>query len=223
MRAKTTATMRSGGKASKVLYRFTTLSSLLQTITINKIVLLDPSKWPDKNDSFCIDRYKNRLNLTKLYALCFTEETETHHHWMSQSGRDEVVRIRFDLAILKSSVSKVAQAKIGKVIYVNMTTNSTSIFEDDSLPFLKRYAYRQENEHRIILSLDANNETLLPEISLDDGAITGITLSPFLDLGRFRVLKELLDRILNDDRVTISKTGMLDSKKWRSYILKRNA
>jgi hypothetical protein len=46
-----------------------------------KIILLDPSSWEDRNDSFYMEKYREMKRLKTLLAMCFTTKPETFHHW----------------------------------------------------------------------------------------------------------------------------------------------
>jgi hypothetical protein len=65
----------------KILNRFTTLPVLLDYLARKKLVLLDPKSWDDRNDIEVIMAYKEKKNIEKLFALCFTHDYETIHHW----------------------------------------------------------------------------------------------------------------------------------------------
>ena len=63
------------------LNRYTSLPVLLDMLVHKKIVLLKPSSWEDKNDSYYMERYREERNLETLVAICFTKKRETFHHW----------------------------------------------------------------------------------------------------------------------------------------------
>ena len=63
------------------LNRFTTLPILLDLLERKKLTLLNPILWEDKNDSEIILEYKKRKNIKNLFALCFSHNDETIHHW----------------------------------------------------------------------------------------------------------------------------------------------
>ncbi len=63
------------------LRRYGDLPSLIHLLTTHSITFLDPESWDDKNDSLFMRLYKENQSLDTLLALCFSQETETYHHW----------------------------------------------------------------------------------------------------------------------------------------------
>ena len=47
----------------KFVKRYTTLSSALQTLKQEKLVLLSPSKWDDANDAYFMDLYRSNSSV----------------------------------------------------------------------------------------------------------------------------------------------------------------
>jgi hypothetical protein len=60
---------------TKFLRRYTNL------LKEQKITLLDPESWEDKNDSHFMSLYRKKKSLKSVLALCFTQASETFHHW----------------------------------------------------------------------------------------------------------------------------------------------
>jgi len=78
------------------LNRFTTLPVLLDFLERKKLVLLDPKSWDDKNDTEVILAYKEKKGIEKLFALCFTHDYETIHHWKTFANGSSGCCIEFD-------------------------------------------------------------------------------------------------------------------------------
>jgi hypothetical protein len=65
----------------KILKRYTDIPALIYMLQKSEITLLDPASWDDKNDIFFLQQYKSKKELKTLLALCFTQASETFHHW----------------------------------------------------------------------------------------------------------------------------------------------
>jgi hypothetical protein len=54
------------------LNRYTTLPVLLDLLKRQRLVLLDPKSWEDRNDAGVMREYKKRKKARRLFALCFS-------------------------------------------------------------------------------------------------------------------------------------------------------
>jgi hypothetical protein len=79
----------------KYLRRYVDLPALIYLLSERKITLLDPKSWDDGNDSYYLALYREKRNLKSLLAVCFTQTTETYHHWRVFAGGSSGVCIRF--------------------------------------------------------------------------------------------------------------------------------
>ena len=135
---------------AKILRRYTSLPVLLNILNNKKLTLLDPQSWEDKNDSYYLNLYKNKMGFKSVLALCFTEALETYHHWKVFSGNSSGVCIHFDKNKFLSKLNGVAEIRSGYVIYKKLDKVKIKLRPIDKLPFLKRYAFRDEIEFRLI-------------------------------------------------------------------------
>ena len=71
----------SPSSSAPVLRRYTDLPALLYLLRTRSITLLDPSSWDDKNDSYYLEKYKEKKSLQTVLALCLSTAEETYHHW----------------------------------------------------------------------------------------------------------------------------------------------
>jgi len=135
---------------TKYLRRYTSLPVLLDMLTHKRITLLDPVSWEDRNDSFYIEKYRERKGLKTVLALCFTEKTETFHHWKVFAGESSGVCIRFIRNELLDCLQKKPGIQCGSVSYHFMRDLQDTPPSLTTLPFLKRKQYEDEAEFRII-------------------------------------------------------------------------
>jgi len=77
------------------LKRFTDIPALIYLLKQRAITILDPISWDDTNDSYYLTVYKEKKSLKTLLALCFTETSETYHHWRVFAGGSSGVCITF--------------------------------------------------------------------------------------------------------------------------------
>lgn len=71
---------------AKILRRYTKLPILIDTLVNKRIAMLNPDYWEDRNDASYIRIFKEKKALKTVLALCFTETSETFHHWKVFSG-----------------------------------------------------------------------------------------------------------------------------------------
>lgn len=134
----------------KRLNRFTTLPVLLDFLEREKLVLLNPSTWDDKNDSEIMEEYRKRKGLSNICALCFSYESETIHHWKTFSDGISGCVIEFDSEILTNIFDRTEGVHHRVVEYKKMNGVSKNNINVPDIPFTKRWLCRYEKEYRVI-------------------------------------------------------------------------
>jgi len=169
---------------SHKLNRFTTIPVLIDMLENKRLVLSDPKKWPDKNDSELItiyEKYKKHCSNkeVKVFVMCFLMGHETVHHWNAFANGISGCCIEFDQERLKAllSAEKNRGVRFHKVAYKKIASDIN--IHPSMIPFQKRDPYKVEREFRVV------GEGFVPvesfEIKLPDlDIITKITLSPNL-------------------------------------------
>jgi len=132
------------------LRRYTDIPALIYMLRKGKLTLLNPASWDDRNDSHYISLYKEKKQLGAVLALCFTEAGETYHHWRVFSSGTSGVCIRFNKTRLLEHVEENTTIRFGPAQYRMMDHVRSSAISIDDLPFLKRYAFRDEKEFRLL-------------------------------------------------------------------------
>ena len=102
---------------SKFVRRYTTLSSALDTLNNNKLVLLSPAKWDDTNDAHFMELYRAQANVESVLALCCTMATETYHHWRVFTQGMEGVCFELDRHRLEAAIGRMPDLVAGPVEY----------------------------------------------------------------------------------------------------------
>lgn len=143
--------------------RYTELPFVLDMLAHRHITLLSPATWVDKNDAHFMSVYQQTFNLTSVLALCFTEAAETFHHWKIFSGSPSGICIEFKKHKFASWAKVSTGMQMENMSYRNLSTMKDNRPAPHHLPFIKRFAYRDEKEVRLLWQSD--EEKLLAKCS----------------------------------------------------------
>jgi hypothetical protein len=132
------------------LRRYCDLPALLYLLETKSITFLDPAQWDDKNDSFFMQLYKENRKLKSLLAICFSQETETYHHWSVFAHGSSGVCISFKKGPLLATFEDYAEVRVGEVSYLPLNSLKNRDGDVKDLPFMKRAPYAPEGEFRAI-------------------------------------------------------------------------
>ena len=197
------------------LNRFTTLPILLDLLERKKLTLLDPKSWEDRNDSEIILEYKKRKKIKNLFAICFSHGDETIHHWKTFSNGTSGCVIEFDAKKLFEIIDKVDGLRHGKIAYKKLSNieKKETIINIDDIPFIKRWPYRCEEEYRIIVENNNENESLYDiEISLD--VIKRITINQQMPDKVYETIKRHLKGLKGSTDSRINRSTLFENKRW---------
>jgi hypothetical protein len=193
------------------LNRFTTLPVLLDFLERKKLVLLDPKSWDDKNDTEVILAYKEKKGIEKLFALCFTHDYETIHHWKTFANGSSGCCIEFDADKL-IQIFKKAKLRHGIVEYKKIKEATPNSFKLNQMPFIKRKPYECEQEYRIIWEGTTDENVFELDVPLD--TINKITISQQMPEQVFITIKNLLKKTFDDPEKRISRSTIYENKRW---------
>lgn len=201
-------------KSEKVvkLNRFTTLPILLDILERKKLTLLNPILWEDKNDSEIILEYKKRKNIKNLFALCFSHNDETIHHWKTFSNGPSGCIIEFDAVKLISHIEKIPGIKQGKVEYKKINEIQKNEISVDKMPFTKRWPYRCEEEYRVIIETEEEMDFYEIVIPLD--LIKKVTISQQMPQQIFETIKKQLKSSKDNPESRINKSTLYENINW---------
>ena len=195
----------------KRLSRYTTLPVLLDLLERKKLVLLDPKNWDDINDSEVIISYKEKKEIKKLFALCFSHGSETIHHWKTFANGPSGCCIEFDAEKLITLFEK-EKLKHGEVHYRKIRNVKPETFELDEMPFIKRAPYACETEYRVIYEGDIKEDIYEIDVPLD--TITKITISQQMPAQIFKSIKSLLKGSFTNPEKRVSRSTIYENKTW---------
>jgi len=196
--------------------RYTDLPSLIQILTNQKITLLDPATWDDKNDSFFLSTYKEKKRLTSVLALCFTSASETYHHWRVFAPGPSGVCIHFRGPALEAALRNMDGMKFRKLNYLKVDALRKKHPTTLQLPFIKRFPFKAEIEYRALWeSKDTACTHLDVPISLD--SITRITLSPWLHPNLRKNVVASLKAIDGCRSIPMWRSTLTENAAWKDY------
>ena len=204
---------------TKYLHRYTTLPSLVHLLKSKSLTLLSPETWDDANDSYGMARYKKARELETLLALCFTEASQTYHHWHVFAGDSAGVRITFNREKLLACLGEISGVRHGKVTYSTLKAMETKLPAVDDLPFIKRRGYQHEKEFRVIFEQATESEKV-KQIFIPMDCIERITLSPWLAPALLETTREIIVNIGDCAhlRPSIFRSTLTGNNKWKRLI-----
>ncbi len=189
------------------LRRYTNLPSLFDILTNERITLLNPNTWDDKNDSYFIDQYKNKSKLKSVLGLCFAGRGETYHHWKVFSPGSGGICIIFKKEGFLKAIRKERGIKYRDVSYKKINDLKGDGFKVSDMPYIKRLPYKDEKEFRVIYE-SKDEDVNYKYIGINLNCIERVMLSPWVP----EPLTEPL-------RKTIKQIGVTRIKVWRTTIL----
>jgi hypothetical protein len=195
-----------------VLYRYTDLPALIYLLKEEAITLIDPQSWDDKNDSHFFQLYKQKKKLKTVLALCFTQQGETYHHWRVFAQGSSGVRIEFWRPKLLAAVKKQSGLRTGSVRYLTIDKINRKPIKIASLPFLKRHAFKPENEFRLVFESKTDPKPSL-NIPIPFDCISRITLSPWMHPSLDTHLKEVIRSLL--PRAQVVRSTLISNVTWK--------
>jgi hypothetical protein len=195
------------------LRRYTEIPALLYMLRRKKITLLNPASWDDRNDAHYLSLYQQRKQLGSVLALCFTEVGETYHHWRVFAPGNSGICIRFHKQRLIDHLSNKTGIRVGPAQYKMMDHVRKKPISIDDLPFLKRYAFRDEREYRIIY--ESKRALASKDFSLPFECIDRITISPWVNDRLGEAIWETVRDIKGCGALTVGQSSLINNNEWK--------
>jgi hypothetical protein len=197
------------------LRRYTDLSTLFYLLAECRLTLLNPNRWDDKNDSYCLRQFRKAKGHKTVFALCFVQSSERYHLWKVFGAGTSGVRIKFRRKVLLGAVDKVRGLRHGEVQYLKLKELNGS-FKPERLPFLKRYGFLGEDEYRLVYGSDKD----LPKFDIDipPDCIESVKLNPWLNIELFEHVKNAIRKV--DSRwknLEVVRSSLIDNERWRDF------
>ena len=200
---------------TKYVKRYTSLSSVLDTLKCNRLVLLNPSKWDDTNDSHFLELYRQKMGFGSVQALCCTMATETYHHWKVFTQGNEGVCIEIDRVGLERSLDLNACVQTRPVEYLKVKELEALDATDlNRLPFVKREGYGDEREWRI-LSHSEEQQKQTMEVPFDLNLINRIVFNPWIPDSLVENLRYIVKGLPGCKVLKIERSRLTNSARWK--------
>ncbi len=200
--------------ADEYLKRYTDIPALIYLLSKRSITLLDPKSWDDSNDSHYLALYKDKYKLKTLLALCFTNAGETYHHWRVFADGSSGVCIRLKRDELIQAVKKQNGLRTGRIRYLTLNEIRKKEIKSKDLPFIKRYAFENEAEFRIIYESKTDHKSVL-DIAIPLSCIERVTLSPWIHKQLVPDLKKLIHAIEGCRSITVVRSSLIGNEEWK--------
>jgi hypothetical protein len=201
-------------KTTKLLRRYTDLCATIDMLKQRRIALLDPTLWDDRNDSYYIRKYKGVRHAKSVLALCLTSGGETYHHWRVFCGHSSGVCVEFDRIQLLDVMKNVEGIRRGAVKYKTLGQIKDPSISLDELPFIKRWAFRDEKEYRLIYE-SATVEEAVYYVGIPLSAVQGIVLSPWLPPPLLKSTETLLKSIEGCQAINVKRSRLIENEDWK--------
>lgn len=200
--------------SSLYLRRYTDLTALIYLLSTKTITLLDPQSWDDSNDSHYLEVYRDKSGLQSVLALCFTETDERYHYWRVFGSAASGVCIRFRRKLLLAAVRKQHGIKSGPVQYVKLAKIDGPAPALQRLPFIKRWAFKDEREYRLIFRSKDRLSKL--DIPIHLSCIDQITLSPWLHPELFPKVRKAIRSIDGCAKIEVRRSTLIGNDEWKA-------
>ncbi|MEZ5211391.1 DUF2971 domain-containing protein [Gordonia sp. PP30] len=200
-----------------ILKRYTTLSNAIDVLLNERVTLLSPRTWVDRNDSGFMDHYCALKGSSRVSVACFTQSTETYHHWGVFAGGTDGVRLEISKAKLLAGIAGDPAYASGPVRYLTLDEieeeAGDSRLTADDLPFVKRHGFRDENEFRIV-HLGSGDGPPVHHMPIERGWINRISLSPLLPEGLIETMKAALPALPGCADVKVVRSNLCENQRW---------
>jgi hypothetical protein len=204
-----------GGMDTETIKRYTNLASLIAILKNRELTLLDPSKWEDKNDAYYLLKYGEKKGFKSLYVLCFTRASETSHHWKIFAPGADGVCIKMNADRFLSHLKSIKEIKHGAVEYKIIDEVEKMRIGVNRLPFIKRYAFRNELEYRVILGKKREEKKKSLSIGFEIPIIEKVILSNYLPRDLRKPMVELLKSIDGCSNLSIHRSTLNENARWK--------
>lgn len=202
---------------AKYIRRYTELPYLLFMLEHKQLTLLSPSTWDDRNDVYYIEEYRKHKKLESILALCLTEKSMTYHHWRVFSYGSSGVCIKFHR---EKFIKWAEENQLGPraVQYKSIKKAKDSPLNKADLPYIKRHAFKDEGEFRLIYG--SNKSITFKHFSIDLSCIYEIVVNPWLKPIVYVSVENAIHRIIHpeNDSIKIRQTTLLDNPSWKNFL-----
>ena len=202
------------GPRMSFVRRYTNLAGVIHILVSRKITLLNPDNWDDGNDRYFMEKYSLATGAKSVSALCFSQSSETYHHWRVFAPGSDGVCIDFKKSELQSTFASDPEVKAQSVRYEKIDALSISGVPASDLPFVKRLPYKDENEWRVVNTSMVRPRDY-PDYDIKLAWINNVYLSPWMPKPLVVSVKKTLRGIPGCSKLNVFQTTLLDNQKWK--------
>jgi len=152
-----------------------------------------------------------------VLALCFTTHEEAFHHWKVFADGSSGVCIRFDPGAFLECLRKTPGIRVEPVKYQLIMQLEAGPPGVDGWPFLKRRAFRDEGELRVIYESHTEDEET-KQIAFDLAFIKRITLSPWLPGAVADSIRSVIKLIDGCGTLPVLRSTLIENSRWKAAI-----
>lgn len=203
-------------KLGDTLKRYTSIAAVVDMLCRKQLALLDPQTWDDRNDRYFMALYKEHAMAKGLYAACFTQVAETYHHWRVFGGAADGACVEFRRAAFEKHIAGNPDISADEVEYFYLKdAERITKGKPDRLPFMKRMGFEPEAEYRLIAKSGDEQAPALA-LPIDLKLIRQVYINPWIPESIYKSLKSVMREIDDCDHIKISRSGLIDSQRWKN-------
>lgn len=199
-----------------LLRRYTELPYIIDYLYTEELALLNPASWDDRNDSFYLEEYARRSGFGSVYALCLAKCEETYHHWRVFSHGSGGACIQFKPDDFLSAIAQENGVRSEVVHYKTIIDLDRTKPSLNELPFLKRYAFKNEGELRLIYATKEKGSPI-HRVRMPLSAVDRIILSPWLSSEVANQVKRTLKIIPGCSEIKIYRSTLVENENWKQF------
>lgn len=201
---------------SESIRRYTSISAAIDVLSRRKLAILNPENWDDRNDRYYMALYKEAKRKSGgLYGLCAAQCSETYHHWRVFTNGAEGACIEIYREKLEMALGVTAGVRFGPVKYLTLDeVDQLSKGDVANLPFVKRAAFIDEDEYRIVVETDKPQAPVF-YVDFDLHWIKRVHLNPWLPKTIAATMKKIIQRIPGCGGVEVWRSQLIDSSRFK--------
>lgn len=198
------------------LRRYTDVLSVMDMLRHARITLLSAEKWTDQNDRHTMEVYADRKKIASVVAYCMTEAAETAHHWQVFAGHEFGVCVVFKKAEFIDFIKRRRGLRCESVDYWTLARlEREQPLDIEALPYIKREAFRDEREVRIIADHDETLDGPTQHVSIRLNLIERIVFSPFAVRALIDNAKDVMQGFIGCGSLTFMHSALMNNRQWR--------
>ncbi len=154
--------------------------------------------------------------LDSLLAVCFSQETETYHHWSVFASGSSGVCISFKKEELMAELDEYEGIKGRRVSYIPLNDLGQTLRRINNLPFMKRAPFKPESEFRVIFEETGKPRSYL-NIEIPLSCIDRVYLSPWMPRSIADSVKPALKNIGEAETIEVVRSTLIENDRWAKF------